>query len=114
MTPPAPPERPLVAEADFFLSELDAAYSTAPVFPLRDSQAASAITSRWNDLTNSFGSWGVSGPTDLPLASNPIDQGDFRVARRHPGLAFGRLPPSRRPTWPSGWVTSKRLRQSAS
>ena len=67
----------LVAEADFFLSELDAAYSTAPVFPLRDSQAASAITSRWNDLTNSFGSWGVSGPTDLPLASDPIDQETF-------------------------------------
>ena len=67
----------LVAEANSFLSGLDAAYSTAPVFPLRDSQAASVITSRWNDLTNSFGTWGVLGPTDLPLASEPIDQETF-------------------------------------
>ena len=67
----------LVTEADSFLSGLDAAYSTAPVFPLRDSRAASAITSRWNDLNSSFGTWDVSGPTEPPLASEPIDQETF-------------------------------------
>ena len=71
-----------------------------PSFPLRDSQAASAITSRWNDLTNSFGSWGVSGPTDLPLASDPIDQETFEslvVTPAWPSDGFPLATPRRGP-----------------
>ena len=68
----------LLGEAESFLSELDATYTTAPIFPLAESEVASGITRRWNDLSTSFGTWGVPSPSTLPFASEPIDQETFQ------------------------------------
>ena len=81
----------LLGEAEFFLSELDAVYTAAPIFPLGQSEAAVGITRRWNDLSTSFGTWGVQSPNTLPLASEPIDQETFQslvVAPAWPANGF--------------------------
>ncbi len=81
----------LLGEADSFLSELDTAYTAAPIFPLGQSEAGVGIARRWTDLSTSFGTWGVPSPNTLPLASEPIDQETFRslvIAPTWPATGF--------------------------